>query len=209
MPAMPQAPDEFRAGAFAAVLRKLTACEWYTPEPGEGPAWKRIFKEMLDMRNAPPLGCTAFISHKGLYTWDCFIEGPTDTPYEHGVFHLAVEFPKGYPSIPPKVRFVTKVYHPKIKENGFVYLHILHDNWSPALTVAKVLASLRSLLSDPESHVERGESDTPVLIPDIALLGRHNRAEYDRQAYLVTNMYACPEYLRAGDQEKVVQITDL
>ena len=109
------------------------------------------------------------------------IMGPGDSPFQGGVFFLSIHFPADYPFKPPKItwaflpldiiddsssharrspRFTTKIFHPNINSNGAICLDILRSQWSPALTISKVLLSICSLLCDPNPDVNNSFEST-------------------------------------------------
>ena len=74
--------------------------------------------------------------------WEAVIIGPDDTEWEAGIFKLQVEFPNEYPQKPPIVKFITKMFHPNIYQNGDICLDILQNKWSPIYNIASVLQSI-------------------------------------------------------------------
>lgn len=61
------------------------------------------------------------------------IAGPQDSPFEGGTFKLELFLPEEYPMAAPKVRFMTKIYHPNVDKLGRICLDILKGNASQIL----------------------------------------------------------------------------
>merc|ERR1711985_146459 len=110
------------------------------------------------------------------------IMGPEGSPYQGGVFFLNISFPADYPFKPPKVHFKTKIYHCNVNSEGVICLDILKSQWSPALTIQKVLLSISSLLTDP--------NPSDPLVPEIAQAYLKDRAKHDQTAREWVQKYA-------------------
>ena len=145
-------------------------------------ALKRLQRELIEIQKDTPVNCSAGPCNNDLLNWEATIIGPTETPYEGGMFNLKILFPADYPFKPPKITFETRIYHPNINSNGGICLDILKDQWSPALSITKVLLSICSLLSDPNP-------DDP-LAPEIANMYKSNKEEFNRIAREYTLQYA-------------------
>jgi ubiquitin-protein ligase len=143
---------------------------------------KRIQKELAEITLDPPPNCSAGPKGDNLYEWVSTILGPPGSAYEGGVFFLDVHFSPEYPFKPPKVAFRTRIYHCNVNSQGVICLDILKDNWSPALTISKVLLSICSLLTDC--------NPADPLVGSIATQYTQNREEHDRIAQLWTKRYA-------------------
>jgi len=145
---------------------------------------KRLQSEMKELISNPPSNCSAGPVGDDMYRWQATIIGPPDTPYHGGVFYLKIDFPKDYPFKAPRVVFTTKIYHCNINSSGGICLDILKDQWSPALTISKVLLSICSLMNDPNP-------DDP-LVPEIAELLNSDKEKHDNAAKTWTTIYAVP-----------------
>ncbi|KAK4052005.1 ubiquitin conjugating enzyme Ubc7/UbcP3 [Microbotryomycetes sp. JL221] len=100
------------------------------------------------------------ISEDDFFHWSCLISGPSDTPFEGGVFEAELFFPRDYPLSPPKMKFNPPLFHPNIYASGDVCISILHapgddptayesssERWSPVQSVEKILLSVISMLA--------------------------------------------------------------
>lgn len=144
---------------------------------------KRINRELEEIKNFPPDNCSAgLINDNNIFEWRATILGPHGSPYEGGIFQLKIVLQEDYPFTSPKVTFDTKIYHCNISNNGSICLDILKDNWSPALTISKVLLSICSLIDDANPN--------DPLVPDIAGLLQTNKEKHDENAREWTLKYA-------------------
>ncbi len=147
---------------------------------------KRLSKELQKLVSEGPRekleGITVYIIEDNIYEWEAAMEGPSETPYEKGIFILRLLFTPEYPFKPPKVTFLTRVYHPNINHKGGICLDILRDKWSAALTVRTILLSISSLLASPNPN--------DPLVAEIAALYKHNREKYNEKAKNWTKLYA-------------------
>jgi len=143
---------------------------------------QRITKELKEFKAEPLENCSAGPIGDDIFNWQATIIGPEGSPYHGGVFTLSIVFSNEYPFKPPKCNFITKIYHPNINSHGGICLDILKDNWSPALTVSKLLLSICSLLGDPNP-------DDPLVL-EIAQLYKTNKEEYNKRAKEFTLFYA-------------------
>ncbi|CAG8588515.1 6908_t:CDS:2 [Dentiscutata erythropus] len=131
-------------------------------------AVKRINKELQELERGSTPFCSAGPVGEDLYYWQATLLGPDDGPYAGGAFTLNVQFPTDYPFKPPKVTFITKIYHPNINNNGDICLDTLKDQWSPSLTISK---------------------DEP-LMPEVAHIYKTDRPRYEETAREWTRKHA-------------------
>ncbi|CAO1941954.1 unnamed protein product [Urochloa humidicola] len=117
---------------------------------GLEPEIMRIRRELRKIWVDPPAFCRPGASPvTDLLHWEVVIDGPDGSPFAGGTFPVDVDFVGHYPFQHPKITFKTKVYHPSIDSEGEMMLDIFQYNWSPAMTVHKLLLFIVSVLYDP------------------------------------------------------------
>ncbi|XP_014781550.1 ubiquitin-conjugating enzyme E2 N isoform X2 [Octopus bimaculoides] len=139
-------------------------------------------KETQRLMAEPVPGISATPDQSNARYFHVVVAGPSESPYEGGVFNLELFLPEEYPMSAPKVRFLTKIYHPNIDKLGRICLDILKDKWSPALQIRTVLLSIQALLSAPNP-------DDP-LANDVAEQWKLNEAAAIQKAREWTQLYA-------------------
>uniref|UniRef100_A0A6C0H043 E2 ubiquitin-conjugating enzyme n=1 Tax=viral metagenome TaxID=1070528 RepID=A0A6C0H043_9ZZZZ len=133
---------------------------------------KRIIDEYNDI-NFNDYGLSASMDENDPTKWQVIFFGPSDSPYEDGIYKLKVNFNGKYPFEPPVCQFITKLYHPNIDSAGRICLDVLKSNWSPALSIAKLILSIISLLNDPNPN--------SPLNGEAAQLFLHNKSLYNEK----------------------------
>lgn len=161
----------------------------------------RVQKEIRDIERDKASGVTIELLGNSVQKLIGRLQGPRDTPFDGGIFYVNIELDDQYPFVPPKMRFITKVWHPNISSaNGAICLDILKDQWSPALTLKTALLSLQALLSSPQPDD-----------PQDAVVARQymgSLAEYESTARQWTQMYAHAQQV-VGLEAKVLQIVEM
>ena len=137
------------------------------------PVKRRLMREFRRLQDDPPVGVSGAPLEDDIMKWNAIIFGPEDTPFEGGTFRLTMEFSEEYPHEPPKILFVTKMFHPNIYQDGSICLDILSDKWSPTFDIMLTLHSIQSLLDDPNPH-----SPANSLAADLFM---QNKSEYIRR----------------------------
>ncbi|CAD7673487.1 unnamed protein product [Nyctereutes procyonoides] len=79
---------------------------------------RRIIKETQRMLAEPVPGIKAEPDESNAHYFHVVIAGPQDSPFEGGTFKLELFLPEEYPMAAPKVRFMTKIYHPNVDKLG-------------------------------------------------------------------------------------------
>ena len=125
-------------------------------------ATSRLMRELQKLQENLPEGVTSVIEDPNqILKWNAVISGLKDCFFQGGKFKVSMEFPKDYPTSPPNVKFVTKVFHPNVAlhsgrrivpdriADGTICMNILDKEWEPTYDVSAILMSIQCLLKNP------------------------------------------------------------
>eukprot|EP00049_Salpingoeca_infusionum_P015341 m.297442 g.297442 ORF g.297442 m.297442 type:complete len:200 (+) comp15858_c6_seq31:92-691(+) len=147
----------------------------------------RLSREVQMLRNEPPHGVACWpVNEDKVDTLHADVSGPTDSPYEGGVFRLEIVCLPRYPFQPPQVRFLTPIYHPNIDKGGRICLDLLkpppQGTWKPAMNLSTLLASIQLLMATPNPD--------DGLRPDVSAEYKDDRDKFNTTARAYTRKHA-------------------
>ncbi|TPX33756.1 hypothetical protein SmJEL517_g03450 [Synchytrium microbalum] len=122
-------------------------------------------RQLKELTKSPVEGFSAGLDDDNIFEWSVVILGPEGTLYEGGFFKAKLSFPETYPLLPPKMKFISEMYHPNVFPDGEVCISILHppgddkygyenasERWLPVHTVETIVVSVISMLSSPNDE---------------------------------------------------------
>jgi ubiquitin-conjugating enzyme E2 T len=150
----------------------------------------RIRKELEMLATDPGPGISAWPANdNNMMQLEAQIQGPQDSPYQEGLYTLKIDIPDRYPFEPPRVRFLTPIYHPNIDSDGRICLDTLkmqpHGSWSPSININTLLLTIRVLMSNPNAD--------DGLVPDITEEYKRDINLWRRKALDHTKLNAIPK----------------
>ena len=149
----------------------------------------RVTREAEMLAREPPPGVCAWTRDDRIDQLLAQIVGAPETPFRDGIFLLEVSVPDRYPFEPPKVRFLTPIYHPNIDSGGRICLDTLKmppkGSWTPSLNLSTLLTTVRLLMSRPNPD--------DGLVLEITEQYKNNYAAWEAKAREMTLTHATAE----------------
>jgi ubiquitin-conjugating enzyme E2 H len=122
-------------------------------------------------------------------------KGPSETPFEGGLWKIHVELPDQYPYKSPSIGFVNRIFHPNIDElSGSVCLDVINQTWSPMYDMINIFeVFLPQLLRYP--------NPTDPLNGEAAALLMREPKSYDAKVKEYVQKYASKDTAEDSDKE--------
>jgi ubiquitin-conjugating enzyme E2 S len=141
----------------------------------------KVVKELRKLSRSPPDGIK-YIPTEKIGEVHAEIEGPSETPYEGGVFRIKLVLGSDFPTAPPRGYFLTKIFHPNIANNGDICVNTLKRDWKPDLGLSHVLQVIRCLLIVPFPESSLNDNAGKMFL--------ESYDDYAKRAKLMTSIHA-------------------
>uniref|UniRef100_A0A8C4NBD4 E2 NEDD8-conjugating enzyme n=1 Tax=Eptatretus burgeri TaxID=7764 RepID=A0A8C4NBD4_EPTBU len=115
---------------------------------------KLLLKEVSELNDNLPSTCKINFPDANKLHFFCLMVTPEEGYYLGGKFEFEVNVPESYNMVPPKVKCLTRIWHPNIAETGEICLSLLRQHsmdgtgWAPTRTLKDVVWGLNSLFTD-------------------------------------------------------------
>lgn len=127
----------------------------------------RIMEEFNKVKNSKciPIVKCEFMDGD-INNWKVAFEGTPCSPYEDGIFQLKVNLPDSFPSERPYLYFITKMFHPNIRQSdGLVSLNLMYQ-WIQSRTIEEVIFGFIEVMDNPRVGSGYGEEPQQLLAKD-------------------------------------------
>ncbi|XP_077868978.1 ubiquitin-conjugating enzyme E2 S-like isoform X2 [Saccoglossus kowalevskii] len=145
---------------------------------------RQVAKEISELSSNPPEGIKVYPNEEDITDIQATIEGPGGTPYAGGLFRVKLVLGKGFPSVPPKGFFLTRIFHPNVASNGEICVNTLKKDWKPELGIKHVLLTIKCLLIYPNPESALNEEAGKLLLEQYE--------DYSLRAKMMTEIHAVP-----------------
>jgi ubiquitin-conjugating enzyme E2 Z len=175
----------------------------------------RILCDLNDIQREPLDGILVELDEDCNNLCHALIIGPTDTPYELGMFQFLLEFPNDYPYVPPEVTLLTTdggrvQFNSCLHASGRVCLSILgprdESAWSSVQTIGSLLMSIRSVLQEYPLLNVPSFGDIPTSSRHVIDYNQHLRHETLRVAvvgFIEEVMLYSSQHVQRPQQEQL------
>ncbi|XP_075685743.1 NEDD8-conjugating enzyme UBE2F isoform X2 [Rhinoderma darwinii] len=123
-----------------------------------------LVKEVAELEANLPCTCKVNFSDPNKLHYFQLSVSPDESYYQGGKFQFEIEVPEAYNMVPPKVKCLTRIWHPNITETGEICLSLLREHsidgtgWAPTRTL-----KCRCPTADPQEKADRLMA---ILMPD-------------------------------------------
>ncbi|KFO32462.1 NEDD8-conjugating enzyme UBE2F [Fukomys damarensis] len=126
---------------------------------------KLLVKEVAELEANLPCTCKVhFPDPNKLHCFQLTVT-PDEGYYQGGKFQFETEVPDAYNMVPPKVKCLTRIWHPNITETGEICLSLLREHsidgtgWAPTRTLKDLLNFDDPLNIEAAEHHLRDKED--------------------------------------------------
>ncbi|CAF1203234.1 unnamed protein product [Adineta steineri] len=150
--------------------------------------YRRLAKDPVPYLTAQPLS-------SNLLEWRYVVRGPSETPYEGGIYQGKIVFPVEYPYKPPSIYILTP--NGRFKTNTSLCLTITSfhpDSWNPSWSISSILNGFLSFMCDTSATF--GSIDTTY--------AQKRKFAYDSLAYNIQDSIFCELFPDITDEIKKI-----